>query len=170
MAQERPEAIIRRYLEDAIAAERSFETQFRTMSKQGDQVEVQQIFAQHSEETRRQHERLTGRLESLGGSPSTAKSFMAHVFGMAPKAAQLGHEEAERSNQNLIIAFAIENSEIAMYESLATFAASAGDTITEQLARDIQAEERRAAEKIWNALPASSRAAYDKIAAKTRTA
>lgn len=89
---------------------------------------------------------------------------------MVPKAAQLGHDESERSTQDLMMGFAVENSEIGMYECLATFAADAGGTITEQLARDIQAEERRAAEKMWNALPASARSTYDKIAIKTRTA
>jgi ferritin-like metal-binding protein YciE len=163
MAQETAKGVIKRYLEDAIAAERSFETQLRGMSKEGDQPEVQQLFVQHAEETRNQYERLTTRLEALGGSPSTFKSFLANFFGAAPKAAQVGHEPAEKASQDLMIAFAVENSEIAMYEALATSAEAAGDTVTAQLARDIQQEERRTAEKVWSLLAPVSREAFRRV-------
>lgn len=160
MANETPKEVISRYLEDAIAAERNFEDQLIGMSKEADLPEVKQLFAKHAEETRRQHERLTARLESLGGSPSTTKSFLAHVFGFAPKTAQLGHEKAERTTQDLMIAFSVENSEIAMYEAMAVAAAAAGDRETEQLAREIQAEERRTAELVFAQIPISSRQAF----------
>ena len=42
------------------------------------------------------------------------KSVWAHIFGMAPKGAQLGQEEEDRNTQNLIICYAVEQSEIAM--------------------------------------------------------
>jgi hypothetical protein len=38
---------------------------------------------------------------------------------MAPKIAQLGHDESERLTQDLMMGFAVENAEVAMYESLA---------------------------------------------------
>jgi ferritin-like metal-binding protein YciE len=163
MAQQAPEDVIRRYLQDAIAAEKSFENQLRTFAKETDQGPVQQVFSQHAEETRRQHERLTARLEAIGGSPSTLKSFLANLFGFAPKTAQIGHDEAEKGTQDLIIAYAVEHSEIAMYEALAVAASGAGDTQTEQLAREIQQEERRAAEKVWGLLPASARDSFYKV-------
>ena len=156
--------VIKRYLEDAIAAERSFETQLEGFSKEGDDANAQALFSQHAVETKRQHERLTARLEALGGSPSGAKSFLARVFGMSPKAAQIGHEKEERTTQNLMIAFAVENSELAMYESLATVAEAAGDTQTATLARDIQAEEKATAEKIWKYLPTAAAASFQRIA------
>jgi len=62
--------------------------------------------------------------------------------------------------QDLVTAYALENAEIAMYEVLTIVAAAAGDVETERLARDIQAEERAAAEKLWNALPRSALDAY----------
>jgi ferritin-like metal-binding protein YciE len=163
MATESARDVIIRYLEDAIAAEKSFESELRTFAKAGDQPEAKSAFEQHADETRRQHERLTARLESLGGKPSTAKSFMAHLFGMAPSPAQIGHEPAEKNTQHLIIAYAVENSEIAMYEALATVCSAAGDAETERLVREIQAEERTAAEKIWNALPRSARDSFHKV-------
>src|SRR5436190_24222007 len=87
MAQQAPVEVIQRYLSDAIAAEKNFESQLRAFAKETDQGPVQQLFAQHADETRLQHERLTARLEALGGSPSGMKSFLAHLFGFAPKAA-----------------------------------------------------------------------------------
>src|SRR3954452_8164288 len=163
MAQQAPLEAIQRYLSDAIAAEKNFEDQLRAFAKETDQGPVQQLFAQHADETRLQHERLTARLEALGGSPSGMKSFLAHLFGFAPKTAQIGHDEAEKGSQDLMIAFAVENSEIAMYEALAISAAEAGDRQTEQLAREIQQEERAAAQKVWDLIPASARDSFRKV-------
>jgi ferritin-like metal-binding protein YciE len=163
MAKESSREIIVRYLQDAIAAERNFESQLRTFAKIGDQLEAKRVFEQHAEETRHQHERLTARLAALGESPSTMKSFLAHLFGMAPAAAEIGHEPSEKVVQNLVMAYSAENSEIAMYEALAIAAATAGDVETERLARDIQAEERATAEKIWNVLPTCARDSFYKL-------
>lgn len=157
--------ILQRYLEDAVAAERNFESQLRAMAKEGDQPAAQALFAQHAEETKSQHERLTARLQAIGGSPSTLKSFFAHIFNTTPKVAQLGHDAAEKSTQDLMIAFAVENAEVAMYEAMAAAANALGDAETEQLARSIQAEERRAGEKVFALIASSSRDAVHKITA-----
>jgi ferritin-like metal-binding protein YciE len=77
------------------------------------------MFRQHAEETKNQHVQLSARLEQLGGSASTLKSVLAHMFNFAPKIAQMGHDEYERQTQNLMMAFSVESAEIAMYESLA---------------------------------------------------
>jgi len=163
MAQQPVGDVIRRYLQDAIAAEKAFETQLRTFAKETDQGAVRQLFEMHADETRRQHELLTARLEALGGSSSGLKTFFANLFGNAPKLGQIGHDEAEKGTQDLIAAYAVENSEIAMYEALATAAAAAGDTPTEQLAREIQQEERRAAEKVWDLIAPSARDSFLKV-------
>ena len=163
--------VIKRYLEDAIAAEKSFETQLQGFSKEGDNEAAKSAFSQHALETRQQYERLTARLEALGGSPSTAKSLMAHIFNFAPKTAQIGHEKEERTTQNLMMAFAVENSECAMYESLATVAEAAGDSQTAQLARSIQAQEKATADKVWSLLGPAALDAFQRIAgARTTTA
>ncbi len=142
--------LIQRYLQDAIAAEKSFESQLRSMAKEGDDPNVQQLFAQHADETRSQHERLTARLEALGGSPSTIKSIWAHVFGMLPKGASIGQAEEDKNTQNLVICYAIEHSEVAMYEALKVSCETVGDHQTATLAQSIQREEQTTAEKIWN--------------------
>lgn len=163
MPTESSREVIKRYLVDAIAAERNFETQLKVFSKEGEQTPVQNLFAEHAVETKHQYERLTARLEALGGSPSALKTFYAHIFNFAPKAAQLGHDRAEKNSQDLIMAFAIENSEVAMYEELAIVAGFAGDSETEALARAIQEEERAAAKKVWSLIDASCRQAFMKI-------
>jgi ferritin-like metal-binding protein YciE len=162
MATESSREIIIRYLQDAIAAERNFESQLRTFAKIGDQPDVKRLFEQHAEETKRQHERLTARLSALGESPSMMKSFLAHLFGMAPATAEMGHEASEKVVQNLVIAYAVEHSEVAMYEALSVVAATAGDLETERLARDIQAEERATAEKVWSFLAQCARDSFYK--------
>jgi ferritin-like metal-binding protein YciE len=163
MAQQTAGDVIRRYLSDAIAAEKNFETQLRAMAKETDQGPVQQLFAQHADETRLQHERLTARLEALGGEPSGFKAVLASLLGFGPKVAQIGHDEAEKGTQDLMIAHAVEHSEIAMYEALAVAAETAGDTLTAQLAREIQQEERRAAELVWSLLGPSARDSFLKV-------
>lgn len=162
--------VIKRYLEDAIAAERSFEPQLQGFANDGDDPAAKAAFHQHALETRQQHERLTSRLEALGGSPSGAKSLLAHIFGLSPKTAQIGHDKEERTTQNLMMAYAVENSEIAMYESLAAVAEAAGDTQTADLARSIQAEEKTTAEKIWKLIPSAAIAAFQRVTSRTTTA
>lgn len=161
---ESPKETIIRYLQDAIAAERSFESQLEGFSKEGDNETAKSLFAQHARETRSQHERLTQRLEALGASPSTTKSVLAHMFGLAPKSASIGHEKEERTSQNLMIAYAVESAECAMYEALANSAAVSGDTATETLARTIQTEEKQTADKVWSLIPTVSRDAFQRVA------
>lgn len=155
--------IIKRYLEDAIAAEKSFETQLQGFAKEGDDPVAQAAFQQHALETKRQYERLTARLEALGGSASGIKSVLAHLFGVSPKTAQIGHEKEERTTQNLMMAYAVENSEIAMYEALVTVAEAAGDSQTAALAREIQAEEKATAEKVWKLIASSAVQAFERV-------
>jgi ferritin-like metal-binding protein YciE len=155
--------LLSRYLDDAIAAERSFETQLRSFAEQGDDDEVQSAFLTHAGQTRTQHERLARRLEQLGGSPSTSKALLAGLYEMGPKLSQAGHVPEERITQNLIAAFTIETGECALYEALATLAAAAGDPQTERLAREIQAEEQHAAELIFRFIPSRSKIAFNVV-------
>jgi ferritin-like metal-binding protein YciE len=157
--------VISRYLQDAIAAESSFETQLRGFATEGDDEEVRMLFATHAEETKLQCHRLTVRLGEMGGSPSSAKSFMAHVFSLSAKTMQATHIPDERVVQNLIIAYSVENSECAMYEALASVAQAAGDTVTETLAREIQSEERQTADKIWRFIPSRAKVAFNAVTA-----
>ncbi len=161
--------VIKRYLEDAIAAEKSFETQLQGFANEGDDAAAKAAFHQHALETRNQYERLTARLEALGGSASTTKSFLAHMFSLTPKAASLGHEKEERTTQNLMIAFAVENSEMAMYQALISAAEAAGDTETVALARSIQAQEKQTADKVWSLITPAAVDSFRRITAGSAT-
>jgi ferritin-like metal-binding protein YciE len=162
--------VVKRYLQDAVAAEKSFETQLQGFAKEGDNPAAKALFNQHAIETRRQYEMLTARLEALGGSPSATKSLLAHIFGLSPKTAQIGHEEEERTTQNLMMAFAVENSEVAMYEALIAVSEAAGDTQTATLARQIQGEEKATADKVWKLIPTAALEAYTRLTGRAAAA
>jgi len=154
---------IRRYLEDAIAAEKSFETQLNTFAEEAMLPDAARLFEQHALETKQQYQLLTARLQALGGSTSTLKSIVAHIFNSAPKLAQLSQDEQDRSTQDLMMAFAVENAEVAMYESLAVSADAAGDQETAALARQIQLEEKATAEGVWKLIPESAIQSFLKL-------
>ena len=153
--------VIRKYLQDAIAAETSFENQLRSSSHDGDDFEVQALFFGHAAQTNHHIRRLTVRLGELDGNASEAKSALAHSFSLAPKLAQTTHSPEERLVQNLIMAFSVANGERAMYEALAAAARAAGDAITENLVLEMAAEEATVAEKIWHFLPSRSKIAFN---------
>jgi ferritin-like metal-binding protein YciE len=154
---------INTYLEDAIAAEKSFETQLQGFAEETQGSAAAPLFAQHAGETREQYEMLTDRLKTLNASPSSAKTFLAHLFNAAPKIAQIGHDESERLTQDLMMAYAVENAEVAMYESLAVVARQIGDTTTEKLARTIQQQEKQTAEKVWAEIAPAAKKAIESV-------
>ena len=157
--------LIRRYLEDMITVEKSFETQLREFSSAGDDDDVKQTFADHAEETRTQYERLGAALQRLGGNAGKGKTLLARAFALTPKSPQIPHIEEERIVQNLVVAYTVEAAECGLYEGLATIAEAGGERETAALARAIQAEEKRAAETIWRFIPTRSIIAYNMLTA-----
>jgi len=132
-----------RYLQDAEAAERAFEDALASLSKTGDQPAVQNALATMSRNARTQHERLEARLKALNAGRSTARSALAHAVGFTTTLAQVGQSPAEKNTQHLMIVIATAAAESGMYEALASAAEAAGDPTTEQLARQLQDEERQ---------------------------
>jgi ferritin-like metal-binding protein YciE len=161
MATTSSSELIKRYLQDAIASERAFESQLRSMAGEGDNPLIRELFANHADETKSQCNRLTSRLQVLGGSPSTAKGIVAHIFGALPKAGQIGQKEEDKNTHNLIVAYAIEQSEVASYEALKVAAEAVGDIPTANLVEEIQREEQMTAQRIWNLIPANARLSVD---------
>jgi ferritin-like metal-binding protein YciE len=168
--QENPVNMIKRYLQDAIAAERSFELQFRSFANDTRQSDLKDLFLHHADETRRHGERLTARLQALDGRPSTVQGAIARFFGFSARTFQLRHSAVERTAQNLIIAHAIHNAGIAMYEELATVTAAAGDTITQRLAREMQEDARRASQKIWDRLVPATLTVFEELTVNRKAA
>jgi ferritin-like metal-binding protein YciE len=157
--------VIAAYVQDAEAAERNFEDALATFGKTGEQGPVMSFFRWASAKAKTQHERLEARLRDLGSSPSASKSMLAHILAFSTTAAQIGHEPAEKNTQHLIMCLGAAAAEMAMYESLATVAAAAGDTLTEQLARQLQAEEKDDYEKAWALLAPSASDSFYKVVA-----
>jgi ferritin-like metal-binding protein YciE len=85
------------------------------------------------------------------------------MFNLAPKIAQIGHDRYERQTQDLMMAYAVENAEVAMYESLAQAAQLVGDKRTEQLARQIQQQEKQTADRVWAQVAPAARRAMQAI-------
>src|ERR1700691_5001637 len=159
-----------RYLQDAEAAERTFEDALAALSKTGSQPEVQSALTDMSRKSRGHYERLEARIEELGASRSTAKSALAHALGFAPRLAQLGETPDQRSTQDLMIMIGAAAAGSAMYEALATAASAAGDAVTEQLARQLENEEQQdyqqaAALLRQGAVETFQRAMHDNVAA-----
>jgi ferritin-like metal-binding protein YciE len=163
MIKENAVEIIKRHLDDAIAAEKSFEAHLRGFLREGDHSEPQLLFQEQIQQTGNQHGKLAARLQALGGSPSGVKSFLVQLLSFSASPVQWAHDEEERNTQDLITAFALEQGQIAMYEALATIASLIGDTETEKLARDIQEEERQAAAEMWGLLGANARLGFLKV-------
>jgi ferritin-like metal-binding protein YciE len=65
-----------------------------------------------------------------------------------------------------MMAFAVENAEVAMYESLAIASETAGEASTESLARRIQSQEQSTADKVWAVIAPSARQAFRSVAAE----
>lgn len=154
-------ALIARYLEEAIAAEKSFEAQLRGFSQEGDDEDVRVAFAAHADETRLQVERLAERVTELGAGPPAEKSTLTGAVEPGPK--PKSNLVEERTVQNVIAAYTFEMAECAMYETMAVAAHAAGDIRTEKLARDIQNEERTTAERVWRFLPSRSKIAFNML-------
>ncbi|HEY3824317.1 MAG TPA: DUF892 family protein [Bryobacteraceae bacterium] len=151
---------IKRYLEDAIAAEKSFETQLRGFAGEATSPQIQAVFLTHADETKVQYDRLTARLHELGGESPGLKSALAHLFNVAPKAAQIGHSKEERATQDLMMAYAVENAEVAMYESLVIACEVFSDADTAALCRDIQSQEKATAGKVWKLIDPTATEAF----------
>jgi ferritin-like metal-binding protein YciE len=154
-----PEEIIVTCLQHAIATGTGVQAQLDEVSRQGANASIQSLFTAHARETRMQVIQLTARLESLGGTPSPMRNVAGRLLAMAPAVVEIGQDAADRQTQSLIHAFATENGEIALYESLAELATAAGDAPTAQLARVIQKQQRETAERLWAHIAPNGRAA-----------
>lgn len=162
--------MIATYIQDAEAAERNLEDALASFAKTGEQGAVMSFFEWASAKAKTQHERLEVRLRDLGGSPSTAKSILAHLLAFSTTTAQIGQTPAEKNTQHLIMCVGAAAAEMAMYESLATVAAGAGDAVTEQLARQLQTEEKDDFDKAWALLAPSARDSFQKAIVSSATA
>jgi ferritin-like metal-binding protein YciE len=160
MAETIQERIIR-YLDDTIALEAAAVTGLKDMAEEAVDPAQKALYQQHLVETERQKARLEARITELGGAASNnvLKNLMNKVGVAATDLLHAGKDSGDKATRNLIQAYAIENLEVATYESLYSAATEAGDTATAALAREIQAEEKAAAEKVFSHIADAARAA-----------
>ena len=138
-----------RYLNDCWAAEKALVNTLKDMGAEANDPEVRSLFEQHAQMTWQQEEALEARIRALGEEPSGGKGIMNNLMGKVADLVNAAHDDYDKTTQNLCKAFATENLEIAMYESLSAYAEAMGDTETAQLARQLQQQERQTAERIW---------------------
>ena len=117
----------------------------------------------HAGQTGLHHRRLAERLDQLGGHTGTSERGFASLLSVAPQLVQGGNIVEERTLQNLIVSYTVEVGECALYEALAAASRTAGDSITEALARQIQKEEFAAAATLWHFLPSRSKIAFNML-------
>jgi len=153
--------VIAQYLNQAISAERSFETQFRSCAKDGDDAEVQSFFAASADRASVHAQALGTRLSALNATEHASSHLIGELLSMAPKLGQTGHTAEERIAQNLTQGFAVSRSACAMYLALASAARAARDEQTQELAGRLGSEAEGAAEQFWHFLPSRSKIAYN---------
>jgi ferritin-like metal-binding protein YciE len=158
---EQPLMLVVAYLEDAIAAEHSFESQVKSFVKRAEQQPEAKaacaLFTEHAKTTREHFEQLTRRLESLGAEPSILKGFFAEVFNSSPKMTGIGHDPNEQLAQDMITFFAIANAQVALFHELQQIAEAARDDTTAALASAIGQKNRGVLEKAWTEVEPAAR-------------
>lgn len=140
---------IARYIDDAIALEAASITGLKDFISDATDPQDAALFQEHLTETERQKSRLEARLSALGGTHSGLKDVINKIGSAATGLLHGAKDAGDKATRNVIEAYAIENAEVATYESLAAAATEAGDTETAALAKEIQAEEEAAAKKLF---------------------
>src|ERR1700749_1152890 len=105
MAETTHDRIVR-YLQDAIAAEHSFESRLKTFLEQtASDSSAHAVFEEEAKLARERFEQLVRRLQSLGAEPSVVQGFFAEVFHGGPRIARKAGDANEHLLQNLTVAY-----------------------------------------------------------------
>lgn len=156
---ETPQDRLIRYIQDAHASEIGIVTVLKDFINEVDNVQVKAVFQEHLAVTESQAQRLEQRLIALGSGASDGKGFLNTLMGKAGDVMHAMHDTKAETTQDLIKAYATEHLEIGMYKSLYSYASAVGDTQTAQLAKQIQAEEQEAADKVFPLITMTAQAA-----------
>jgi ferritin-like metal-binding protein YciE len=151
------------WLNDALAMENALAAILQHRIKDAkDFPAVQQMDREHLSETLRHADLVKQCIARLGSKPSTAKSILGTAFGLmqAPMTA-LAKDEVVK---NCLVDFAAENFEVASYAALIEAANVIGDTQTADICRQIMAEDKAMADRIFNSLPSVIQAHLDRRA------
>lgn len=147
-----------RYLNDAWAVEKALVGTLQDMADEINDPQVEALFLEHRTQTREQEERLAARIRTLGGEPSGGKGLLNQLMAKIGDMLHAAHDEYDKTVLNLIKAYATENFESAVYESMLAYASAISDVETAQLARQHLEQEQAAAKKVWPLIaPAAGR-------------
>ena len=159
---ETPQSRLIRYIQDAHAAEVGITTVLKDFIAEIDNAQVKAVFQDHLMVTESQAQRLEQRLVALGSGTSDGKGLINKIMGKAADLMHASHDTEDKTTLNLIKAYSTEHLEIGMYESMISYSEAIGDTQTAQLARQIQAEEQEAADKIFPLITITAKAALNR--------
>jgi ferritin-like metal-binding protein YciE len=149
-----------RYLDDAWAVEKALVASLEEMADKVNDLEVKSLFMEHRQVTHQQEEALEARIRALGEEPSGSKGVFNQLMGKIGDFLHRAKDDDDQTSQELMKAFATENFECAMYQSLEAYATAIGDSETAELARMHMRQEKDAADKVWQMIePAAIRPA-----------
>jgi len=139
------------YLRDVHALEGQAEKLLEAGAERVDDEHLEAAFRDHLDETHRHRKRIGGLLEERGAAPSLVKDTALKAGGL--NLSTFFGAQPDSTTKLAGFAFAFEHLEVAAYELLQRVAARAGDEDVVAAAKEIVAEERRAAERVaesWN--------------------
>jgi ferritin-like metal-binding protein YciE len=140
---------LRKYLADAHAIEQQAITMLETRpTASGNRTdhEIDQVYEEHLVETREHGELVKGRLDALGGDPSSIKDAAMRMGALNWSGFFAGHPDTP--GKLAAFTYAFEYLEIGGYEQLRRVARRAGDEATAAMAERILEQERTAARRI----------------------
>ena len=146
---ETPQERLLRYLDDAHAAEVGIEDMLRSAIDHTNSVQAKAAFQEHLGVTQSQAQRLEQRILSLGGKVSGGKGILNSIMGKVSDLVNAGHDEYDKTTQDIIKAYSTEHLEVGMYTSLKAYAEQLGDSETVALAERAIGEEKEAADALF---------------------
>lgn len=164
---ETPQERLLRYLDDAHAAEVGITDMLRTLIDHIDSVQIKTALQEHLAVTQNQAQRLEQRLISLGGKVSGGKGILNTIMGKVSDFVNAGHDDYDKTTQDLIKAYSTEHLEVGMYTSLKAYAEQLGDSETVALAERAIGEEKEAAETIFPFIEQAAKSAIQGAAPVT---
>src|ERR671917_515693 len=102
---------IARYIDDAISVEEASITGLKDMISEATDPQDAAMFQEHLTQTQSQKDRLTARLQALGGSHSGLKDVMNKIGIAATDLLHGGKDAGDKATRNLVQAYTIENME-----------------------------------------------------------
>lgn len=145
-----------RYLDDAWAVEKGLVSTLQDMANEVNDPRIKAMFEEHRQVTHQQEENIEARIRALGEEPSGSKGFFTQFMGKIGDFMHKAKDEYDQTTQDLMKAYATENFECAMYQSMEAYATAIGDSATADLARQHHQQEKQAAEMVWSMIESAA--------------